>query len=235
MPLKSGGAVESEFMRGRVNSGLISMGRVTVVPPPPPYTPEFYDGFETGDFSKWNIATTVQVITSPTHHGNYAARSTNDATASLRHNITPGAVQSYFVRFFGYFSSMTGTGGRLLYDIFDSIGNEIMQLQLYRLNAAQIWRLALLDWDAGWTEGTTEVTAGWHCIEIQVTIGATTTTYNVWLDGNLEITKTSSNPSNLAFFILYPYYVTTTPKMDIDCVIGDTTRPTCTYYSNLGV
>jgi len=233
MPLKSGGAVENEQMRGRANSGLISMGRVTVVPPPPPYTPEFYDGFETGDFTKWDEATAVQVITSPTHHGNYAARSTNDITRILRHIFTSG-VGTYFVRFFGSFSSMTGSGGQVLLGVYSN-GTLICELYLYRANASEIWRLALLDYASGWTEGTIEVTAGWHCIEVEVNKGSGAT-LNVWLDGALEITVTVNNPNtDLTSFYLYPYYPTTTPKMDIDCVIGDTTRPTCTYYSNLGV
>jgi len=229
MPLKSGGAVENEKMRGRSNSGLISIGKAVV--PPPPYTPEFYDGFDKGDFSKWSEAVAVQVITSPVHHGTYAARSTNDATAHLRHIFSAG-VPTYIIRFFGYFSVMTGTGGQVLLGVL-SDGTLICELYLSWDGAK--WVLALFDYEGGWTEGPTSITAGWHCIIIEANKG-TGAVMNVWLDGALEISKTVNNPdTDLTSFYLYPYYPTTTPKMDVDCVIGDTTNPTCAYYPHLGV
>jgi len=39
MPLRSGGAVDNEFLRGRSNSGLISIEKTVVGPPPPPPPP----------------------------------------------------------------------------------------------------------------------------------------------------------------------------------------------------
>lgn len=52
MPLKSGGAVENEFLRGRCNTGLMSVGKGLVCPTVG--EEQFTNGgFDTGDFTGW--------------------------------------------------------------------------------------------------------------------------------------------------------------------------------------
>ena len=200
-------------------------------PTPPVYTPEFYDGFETGDFIKWDFIENVQITNSPIHHGSYAAQTTGAGVwSSLQHNIS-SPVPKYFVRCFVYFHVDDGVT-RALIDVMsllnfmgtlnidhDGLGNRILSITDYLGNAYY---------------GTTLVTNGWHCIEFEVNKGVGAI-LNVWLDGNLEVTITLDNPNeDLILFYLrlgFLWFAET----EIDCVIGDVVRPTCTYYPSLGV
>jgi len=208
-------------------------GLALVGPEIPPYAPEFYDGFASGDFTKWTAYASALIITSPVHHGTYAARSTNDVTNHLDHQIASG-YGTYYTRFYAYFENfITGPGSRILWEI-RTLNNFIAGLYMEVGAGSSSWRLALDCYYGSYVVGSTVLTTGWHCIEILVNKG-TGGVMRVWLDGTLEIDTTANNPNADMWKFFLDLYYTTNPRFILDCVIGDGARPTCSYYSHLDV
>jgi hypothetical protein len=191
------------------------------------YVPEFYDGFETGDFRKWNDAVNYVIVTSPVHHGKYAATDSNDSSNLLQHNITV-ATNTYFIRFYAYFSSIPGGSG---YIYVVAVTNFTFVLDLiYQSGNPYVW---LFDGSNSAT-GSTPITAGWHCIDMEINTGPSAAE-SVWLDGNLQIQQTWNEPSvNIGGFYLY-CRSSSNPSWVYDDIIGDVVDPTCVYHSNIGV
>jgi len=81
MPLKSGGAVDNEYARGRAICGLLSMGKVS----PCPEGEQITNGeFGTGDFTGWTATGDANIISafpSP-HSGSYCVAITPGLGAS---------------------------------------------------------------------------------------------------------------------------------------------------------
>jgi len=197
-----------------------------------PYAPEFYDGFETGDFSKWTIATDALIIASPVHHGNYAAR--GNTYGILQHALSPVS-RTYFSRIFFYASQLLLGGA----DYTGFLRNhahvgEIVQIGLQRVGAVYyLYWINTLGTNALIT-GTTPITEGWHCLELEAhhAIGQTN---RVWLDGALEFEDAIIFDPGGSIITLEVNPTDATPRVDIDCVIGDIIRPTCAYHSDIKV
>lgn len=197
----------------------------------PPYTPEFYDGFETATLNKWTTNAYAKVTTEPVHHGTYAVTTINgDGLTYLLHAITP-SVSKYFVRCMINFATPDVALYRVLLSIFAG-GSTIGDVMTDTSGANVV--LSLMTYDANVYLGTTPITAGWHCIILETSKGSGAVV-NVWLDGVLEITVTTNNPVvNIDSFAIYlSWYGSQITEMD--CIIGDITNPTCTYYPHLGV
>lgn len=197
------------------------------------YAPEFFDGGETGDASKWD-AVVGGVYTSvmwPVHHGNRAWTITNFGYTSHLLTVVTG---HYYVRGWIYFVGLNGAGNvELLQMDAEAPGGTFFLLYYGKVGAN--WLLRLFDQDSTWTNGTTLLTVGWHCVQVELENG--NNPVNVWLDGNLEITRTMNRwPQNIRSFYLWCYNTPAWPPYHFaDCVIGDVRRPTCSYYPHLGV
>jgi len=226
MPLKSGGAVDNEYARGRAVCGLQSAGKGVL-----PYSPEFYDGLESGDLSKFDETYGVQVITSPVHHGTYAVGPTGAGGLSYLKHLIASPVGTYFVRCLVKISSYAEIYSRALIDIYAGV-NILGTVSLEWDGSKRV--LGLTDYLANFILGTTELIVGWHCIIFEISKG-TGAVLNVWLDDLLEITTTCNNPDvDIDAFAVFCDYDGTLAT-EIDCIIGDDTNPTCTYYDHLGV
>jgi len=197
----------------------------------PAFIPEFYDGFETGDLSKWTSTSQVQIVTTPVHHGSYAAQSANGIGLSILRHELASPVAGYFLRAWVYFHDPPESIIRALL----SVATASYIIGDVGINADGVNRvLRLTDYLGNAYDGTTQVTAGWHCVEIETHKGAGAT-INVWLDSNLEITLTIDNPNeDINAFDIYLDF-SGIEKTEIDCVLASETDPTCAYHSDIGV
>jgi hypothetical protein len=197
------------------------------------YTPEFYDGFETGDCSLWDfvVGGVCTPTAGPVHHGTFSMTLTN--FGFLRHMITV-ATDIYYVRAWFYFVNLNGAGNIELLQM-DAVAPGGTFFLLYYGKVGANWLLRLNDQDGSWTNGTTPLTNGWHCIVVGLQNG--NNPVEVWLDNNLEINRTMNRwPQNIRSFDIWLYNTPAWPPYHfVDCVIGDVHRPLCSYYPNLGL
>jgi len=197
------------------------------------YDPEFYDGGETGDASKWDavVGGAYTSVGAPIHHGNRAWTVT--PFGFCNHLLTV-ATGHYYVRVWIDFVNLNGGGNIELIQMESKAGGGTFFILYYGKVGAN-WLLRLWDQDGSWTNGTTPLTNGWHCVVVELTNG--NNPVNAWLDTNLEITRTMNRwPQDILSFWLWLYNTPAWPPYHFaDCVIGDTARPQCSYYDYLGV
>jgi len=95
MPLKSGGAVDNEYARGRAVCGLLSMGKVS----PCPEGEQITNGeFGTGDFTGWTNEEAAWIIGSNGYVGSYYA-TTESIGKSLEQSFATPILSSCFSEF----------------------------------------------------------------------------------------------------------------------------------------
>jgi len=213
MPLKSGGAVDNENMRGRSNTGLISIGRIVVAPPPlPPIkTPTvtyFSSGFEPGNFSEWTAQIRNPVIDSVVKHdGNYSSRSEDDLfyDEGIEQNMIGfGLPTVYYIH--GWvrvdtlvFDPSIGVGGVALLGIKAAAGGVGGQrgLFFYARRSAGVLKFGVYDYDlyVDYPDIMTFVLGKWYKTEMKVTRDPANGTLELYVDSVLKqtITGTTTN------------------------------------------
>ena len=197
------------------------------------YDPEFFDGGETGDSSKWDavIGGVYTSLMTPVHHGNRAWTITG--AGAVRHDLTV-VTGHYFVRAEFYFLNLNGAGFiDLIHMTAQPPGGTFFVLFYEKVGPD--WLLNLFDQDNSDNFGTTPLTDGYHCVEVELQNG--NNPVRVWLDGNLEIERTMNRwPQDIRSFSIWCTNLPAFPPDNyVDCVIGDVRRPTCKYYPELGV
>ena len=208
---------------------------------------EFYDGWETADFSKWStsVESPYDIITSPTHHGDYAAK--GKISAGALKNTMVGTPSDYYIRLYFRLTGTTPTGGSSAPFIKTMTVGNVDILDVYMITGGAGGgpgvggpRFELMDLiDGAWADGTTTLVADkWYCVEILCQGDNASAVQKLWLDGTLEVSinpDVSGRVNN--YFLMYsvtwgaPY----TGRNIIDCLISDPTRPTCVYYPACGV
>ena len=198
---------------------------------------EFYDGFETGDFSKWDIllASPYDIITSPTHHGSYAAKS-KVVSGALTHTIAK-TITNYYIRLY---CQLTGTFPA------DESSNDVLQMEVTP-GGGGIITLVLATGGAisprfriynnvhdTWADGITSLALGtWYCVEVKMQSNNASATHKLWLNGVEEVSFADTTLGyNLGSLRMTQcYWELYTGRIIIDCLISDpSTRPTCVYY-----
>jgi hypothetical protein len=205
---------------------LLAKGAVFIIPEVS-YVPEFYDGFQTGDFRKWDNVENFVIVTSPTFRSTYAATDNNDSANLLGHNMTI-TTSTYYMRFYAYFSNISGGSGIAhlwqLSNITYALDLEYSGGLLY---------LALYD-GTNFLMGVTPITTGWHCIDLLINTGPNAL-QTIWLDGVIQIQETVTEPTTNIGGYYFFCQSSSQPSWVLDAIIGGITDPTCAAYPNFGV
>jgi hypothetical protein len=166
----------------------------------------FYDGFESGDFSKWNgtILTsgeTATVTTTRPHHGTYSALFTTNGTGGTERaysyvNFSFSPQTEIYVR--GYFNienglSMVDNDDRFnFFALQNANGDTIASAGVRRINDADLWSITTSltgIWNA--TQGPS--TNQWYCVELYVKINSPNGALTLWINGVPVINQTGLN------------------------------------------
>jgi len=159
----------------------------------------FADGFESGDFSAWWLATSssaLEVTTQAAYEGAYGAQLTLDGPAWLKiKDDSPNSEPRYRMRFYLDPNSIQinqGNSFEIMYAVNQS-GSRVISIYLgvdasgYYLQTA-VWNDAL---DASWGSRQT-ISNGWHAVEIDwaaaTTAGANDGYLKLWVDEALRDT-----------------------------------------------
>jgi len=203
---------------------------VPVIVPVCPF--EFYDGFELGNFSRWDylVGDPYEIVTDPVKYGTYAAKS-KLVGGTLGHTI-PNIPSDYYIRlWFKIIGTIpTGVGGAIFVTLLDTF------LQLYFITGGPItprWRLynAITD---NWLDGTHAIPLDtWVCIEMKGQANNANAVHKLWMDGVEDISlndDTSGYDHTLWTIEQIAYALGFTGRGVIDGVISDPTQPTCAQY-----
>jgi len=202
---------------------------------PPPVCPfEFYDGFERGDFSRWNVVIEVpfDIVTDPVKYGTYAAKS-KPSYGEIYHTI-PSSPSDYYVRFwFKLIGTVpTGPGASEILRMWD------LELALYFYTGYTpnpCFALYSLNTSAFLMGIHVIPLDTWICIEILCQANNASGVHKLWIDDVLDISlsddtsgyyHTHWNISNLSYAMGY------TGRMVIDGVISDPSRITSAFNVN---
>jgi DNA-directed RNA polymerase subunit RPC12/RpoP len=148
------------------------------------FTIIFQDGFESGDFSAWTgTSGTPTIVTSPVHHGSYAAQAGNNQY--FYKNIA--AYNELYYRFYINFSSLTADTHSDIAQINDISTPQRLVYATIKTYAGVI-DFALLDAVASvfYDTGVAVSTGQWYCIEIAY-LRAVSGFLKMWVDGTLKV------------------------------------------------
>jgi len=205
---------------------------------------EFYDGLETGDLSKWRVlvADSYEIITDPTHHGDYAAKALI-SNGGLEHTVTD-LEDYYFIRFYFRLTGVIPTGGSSgeFLRVYDE------ELAIYIITGGAGGgpgvggpRFELQNLISGaWADGTTTLEVDtWYCVVLKAQADNADATHKLWLDGEEEISLDDDTEgySHDNFNISSIYWTgnSYTGRAIIDCFLCGYTEPSCDYYPACGV
>jgi chitodextrinase len=153
-----------------------------------PATPLFYDGFETGNFSRWTTATGMTAQQQTVYAESWAARASNNHAATFADRDI--AAQADLYARLHVFVSSQSTGADLL-GFRLRTGSAILTLgtttagNLYYRNGINANVV---------TSSTSLGAGGWHEVKLHVKVSGTTSQVEVWLDGAqvTDLTRTDS-------------------------------------------
>jgi hypothetical protein len=154
----------------------------------------FGDGFESGDFRRWDGTNgVVGVVQSPVYNGSFAAKATGFGFCGK--DLGAGGYSDLYERVYVRFSSLPNlNSGATFSEIYDTgWGSRV---------AASIWRDANgIYWILHCPSGNkvvkaTIVTDTWYCIEIQRKTGDGNGVVKLWVDGSLTASSTTETLLN---------------------------------------
>jgi hypothetical protein len=195
----------------------------------------FSDGFESGDFSAWTgTAGTLEVQSSITHHGTYAARFYGASADYVYKIFTAGSPR--YIRIYVRFQSLLTGGAGSWNSIISSFPAPQVFVRTY--NDAGTIKFALVGADTSIHITDVAISLNtWYCIELRVTQGLGS---ELWINGVSKATDSSTSAPSVSRFYVGYWDKSETLVNFIDCVVvadtyigpeGDTTPPT---YSNVG-
>jgi len=202
---------------------------------PPPVCPfEFYDGFERGDFSRWNVVIEVpfDIVTDPVKYGTYAAKS-KPSIGELYHTI-PSTPSNYHVRFWFKLIGTVPTGAS------DSevlrIWDTELTLHIYTGGASNpCFYLYSLNTGA-YLMGTYTIPLDtWICIEVLCQANNASAVHKLWVNDVLDISLSddTSGYNHTHWNIQSVYWALGyTGRMVRDGVISDPSRITSAFNAN---
>jgi hypothetical protein len=167
-----------------------AFGAAAPVTTPPPPTPVFADGFESGNASAWTSAVGLTVETSTVHSGTWAAEGNTTNGATYAKKTLPGTYTDAYARV--YFDIKSFTDQVNLLRLRDAAGNSLGYLFVNTSGALAFHD----DVTALSTTSTTTVGPGWHALELHMLVNGTTSTVGAWLD-DVPVSALSSNAANL--------------------------------------
>ncbi|MEI7860356.1 MAG: fibronectin type III domain-containing protein, partial [Acidimicrobiales bacterium] len=139
--------------------------------------PIYSDGFEAGTTGGWTSSAGLIVESTDVRSGTYAAEGSTTTGATYAKETLPSTYIDGYSRV--GFEVKSHSGQVNLMRLRDASGNSIGYLYLTAGG-----RLAFRNDGANTgTVSATAVTAGWHALELHVSLAATTSTVEVWLDG----------------------------------------------------
>jgi chitodextrinase len=142
----------------------------------------FHDGFETGDLSKWTSNSGLVAQQAHVFAGSWAAEATatGGAGASAFKNLAQGETSLYYVTRFNVLSQTTNVN--LLRFRNNTVGANAMAT----LFVSSTGKLGLRNDVTGvaTTSTTTVSRNAWHTAQVHLTINGTSSSTEVWLDGN---------------------------------------------------
>ena len=150
----------------------------------------FHDGFETGDLSKWTSNSGLLAQQANVFAGSWGAEAvaTGGAGASAFKNVAPSETSLYYVTRFNVLSQTTNV------NLLRFRNNLAAANALATLFVSSTGRLGLRNDITGVaTTSTTAVSRNaWHTAQVHVTINGTSSSTEVWLDGNPVISLSQS-------------------------------------------
>lgn len=201
MPLKSGGALDNEKLRGRTNSGLISITKTPGIKTPT--VTYFSSGFETGDFTEWTATVRSPVIDSAVKHdGSYSSRSEDDLfyDEGVEQDMSGfGLPTTYYIHGWVRVDTLvfdpTLSGGAALLGIKGASGGVGGQsgLFFYVRRTAGVPRFGVYDYDLFVNYDIMAFDLEkWYKIEFKVVRDPANGTLEVYIDGVLKQTVTGT-------------------------------------------
>jgi len=211
LPLKSGGAVESEFMRGRANSGVMSVGMAILK------ATLFQSGFDTGDYSEWTRTLGPPAIDNVVKHdGNYSSKSTGDSwyvrVAQQDYVFATGN----FYRLHGWFrcdaldfsamgppwddyiDDVLSIHGADATDPFASARGVFFALRGVAENVARLYLDTRVGGSSTYTDTAITLTLGqWYKIRLEVYVHATEGYAKLYINDELKAQRLNFNTTNL--------------------------------------
>lgn len=173
-------SVRARDIAGNVSSLAVALSVTT----PPPPVPVFADGFESGVFSAWTSAGGLLVESADVRSGGFAAEGiATNGGISAKKTLSGGPYADAYARVGVKMKTLpNGTIGllRLRDTASGSVGN------VFLTSGGKL----------GFTQGQTgqltpavtsavSLGTGWHTIELHVSVNGASSSYQVWLDGQL--------------------------------------------------
>ena len=149
----------------------------------------FVDGFESGSMSAWTTNSGLGVQSTTVHSGAYAAQAVSTGTATYARDTFGSTYSSLYVRTYFQLRSLPSSTVTL-------VGFRASTGSIARLYIDSQGRLALRN-DAGATSVTGPVVSlgSWHSVELHLVVNGTSSTIEVWLDGNAVSALTTQTAS----------------------------------------
>jgi hypothetical protein len=139
--------------------------------------PVFSDGFESGTLAAWSATTGLVIESATVHGGVYAAEGNTTTGNTYAKKTLPATYNDGYSRI--YFNLVSYSSQVNLLRFRDSAGNSIGYLFV-----STSGKLGLRnDVGAITTTSTTAVGAGWHVLELHMTVNGTSGITEAWLDG----------------------------------------------------
>jgi len=161
----------------------------------------FRDDFETNDFSAWTSTTGSPIIvTSPVHHGTYAASFNADSTYIIK--MIPSTNEIY-VRLYVRWDSFTLNQYFIFSQVVDSITlNKLAGPYIFNDGGTIKWGQAtFVGGYASSTQRTGATINTWYCIEVYAKASLTDGAAKMWVNGVelTDITQTGVNTIATSF------------------------------------
>ena len=156
----------------------------------------FTDGFETGDFSQWSgTVGAPTIVTSPVHHGLYAAQAVNNGSQIYKNMTTTDEV---YCRMYWRYSGSLSSGEKIMIMWLSSLYSNFMGVYLTNDGGTYKWAIRdMKNWtDYYYSSQQLPSADTWYCVESRAKATADGI-MALYIDGNelTDITLTGFNDS----------------------------------------
>ena len=189
------------------------------------FTEIFSDGFESGDFTAWTgTAGTPTIVTTPVHHGTYAAQlQAGEGVNKFVYKDLGATYQTLYARLYWRISVLPAVNKFV--DLIDLTAGQGAYSAVADVGYGQVsgvfnWYYRLLgNYYQGYVETISVDT--WYCIELKCLVSATIGEIRVWINGVERITQTGLNTgsTNLGRMYAMFYQAPWATNAFADCVV----------------